>query len=113
VSKPSFWRSFSHLNSVRRATSAASAASTPESLKEQTAFKNQPPELTKALREANPALEVWALDEHRVGLKAILRYVWARRGKRPIAWAHPRYQWRCATGCWVYGFVCPETGETE
>lgn len=43
-----------------------------------------------------------------MGLKAILRYVWAQRGKRPIAWVHPRYQWR-----WVYGFVCPETGETE
>lgn len=51
---------------------------------------------------------MWALDEHRVGLKPILRYVWAKRGRRPIAWVHPRYQWR-----WAYGFVRPETGETE
>jgi transposase len=51
---------------------------------------------------------VWALDEHRVGLKPILRSVWAKRGKRPIARVWPRYQWR-----WVYGFVRPETGETD
>ena len=51
---------------------------------------------------------MWALDEHRVGLKAILRSVWARRGQRPTAWVWPRYKWR-----WVYGFVRPETGATD
>lgn len=71
-------------------------------------LKNKLPAAAKALREQDPTLEVWALDEHRVGLKAILRYVWAKRGERPTAWVWPRYKWR-----WVYGFVRPETGETD
>jgi hypothetical protein len=53
-------------------------------------------------------VEVWAMDEHRVGLKPILRRVWARRGQRPQAVVRPRYQWE-----YVYGFVQPETGSTE
>jgi hypothetical protein len=36
---------------------------------------------------ANPraTVEVWAFDEHRLGLKPITRRVWARKGQRPIA----------------------------
>lgn len=48
------------------------------------------------------------MDEHRVGLKLILRRVWARRGKRPVVVVRPRYEW-----LYVYACVCPETGETE
>lgn len=48
------------------------------------------------------------MDEHRVGLKPIVRRVWARRGKRPQVIVRPRYEW-----LYVYAFVCPETGETE
>lgn len=47
------------------------------------------------------------MDEHRLGLKAILRRVWARRGKRPIAVVRPRYEW-----LWLYAFTRPATGET-
>jgi len=53
-------------------------------------------------------VELWAMDEHRVGLKPILRRVWALRGQRPRAVVRPRYQWE-----YVYGFVQPETGATE
>ena len=53
-------------------------------------------------------LELWAMDEHRVGLKPILRRVWAKKGKRPVVVVRPRYEW-----LYVYAFVCPETGETE
>lgn len=53
-------------------------------------------------------VELWAGDEHRVGLKPILRRVWARRGRRPRVVVRPRYEW-----LYVYAFVCPETGETE
>jgi len=53
-------------------------------------------------------VELWAMDEHRVGLKPIVRRVWARRGKRPQVIVRPRYEW-----LYVYAFVCPETGETE
>ena len=48
------------------------------------------------------------MDEHRVGLKPILRRVWARRGQRPTVMVRPRYEW-----LYIYAFVCPETGETE
>jgi transposase len=60
-------------------------------------------------REQQPAVavEAWTMDEHRVGLKPILRRVWARRGKRPIVAVRPRYQW-----LWVYSFVRPSTGES-
>ena len=48
------------------------------------------------------------MDEHRVGLKPILRRVWARKGHRPQVAVRPRYEW-----LYVYAFVQPETGETE
>lgn len=48
------------------------------------------------------------MDEHRIGLKPILRKVWAKRGQRPVAVVRPRYEW-----LYVYGFVRPETGETS
>ena len=54
------------------------------------------------------SVEVWAGDEHRVGLKPILRRVWTPKGVRPTAAVRPRYEW-----VWVYGFVHPETGRTE
>lgn len=38
---------------------------------------------------------------------AILRRVWAKRGLRPVAVVHPRYQWR-----YLHGFVEPQSGRT-
>ena len=63
----------------------------------------------QALAQAQPhdQIEVWATDEHRIGLKPILRRVWARRGQRPPAGVRPRSQW-----FYVYAFVCPATGQT-
>lgn len=62
-----------------------------------------------AVRAARPdtPVEVWAMDEHRVGLRPILRRVWAPRGQRPVATVRPRYEWT-----YVYAFVRPATGET-
>ena len=48
------------------------------------------------------------MDEHRVGLKPIIRRVWARRGHRPIIRVQHRYEW-----LYVYGFVHPESGESQ
>jgi transposase len=42
----------------------------------------------------------------RLGLKPVLRRVWAPRGKRPIAKGRRRYKW-----VYLYGFVRPKTGE--
>jgi transposase len=38
-------------------------------------------------------------------LKPVLRRVWAKRGQRPIAVAHPRYEW-----LYLYAFVHPASG---
>ena len=48
------------------------------------------------------------MDEHRSGLKPILRRVWAPRGKRPVVAIHPRDPWRSRSG-----FVHPPWGRTE
>jgi transposase len=51
---------------------------------------------------------VWSMDEHRVGLKPILRRVWTRRGVRPIAVVWHRFE-----SLQVSAFVHPETGENH
>jgi len=63
----------------------------------------------RAIEEAHPeaVVEVWAEDEHRVGLKPIERRVWSPVGQRPTAWAFERYEW-----LYVWGFVEPATGQT-
>jgi transposase len=63
-----------------------------------------------AARAAHPdrAVELWAFDEHRLGLKPVLRRVWARRGRRPVARATHKYKW-----LYLYGFVRPTTGAVE
>ena len=53
-------------------------------------------------------MEVWAFDEHRAGLKPVLRRVWAPKGRRPVAAVHPRYEW-----LYLYGFVRPTSGAVE
>jgi DDE superfamily endonuclease len=50
-------------------------------------------------------VEVWAFDEHRVGLKPVSRRQGAPRGQRPIAVGRHRYEW-----LYLYGFVHPDTG---
>lgn len=52
-------------------------------------------------------VEVWTQDEHRIGLKPVLRRVWTPVGEQPIAKVQQRYEW-----LWLYGFVEPESGET-
>jgi DDE superfamily endonuclease len=59
------------------------------------------------LRRAHPgkAVELWAEDEARLGLKPIARRVWALKGRRPTAHGRTKYQW-----LYVYGFVHPASG---
>jgi len=51
-------------------------------------------------------VEVWTMDEHRLGLKPVLQDVGSRR-EQPIAQVNWRFQW-----LWLYGFVHPQSGET-
>ena len=41
-------------------------------------------------------------------MKPILRRVWAKRGQRPVAVSHPRYEW-----LYLYAFVHPTSGAVE
>ena len=52
--------------------------------------------------QAPRQVEAWTMDEHRIGLKPIIRRVWAKRGQRPIVKVYPRYQW-----LYVYSFIQP------
>jgi DDE superfamily endonuclease len=60
------------------------------------------------LKEAHPTakVELWCEDEHRLGLKPILRRVWSPIGERPIVKVHRRYEWT-----YLYAFARPKTGE--
>jgi transposase len=76
---------------------------------EQEKFKADLPEKVKKVRDtySTAQVEVWFFDEHRVGLKPIIRKVWALKGERPVAVVEPKYEW-----LYVYGFVEPKTGRT-
>ena len=51
-------------------------------------------------------MEIWAEDETRLGLKPVMRRVWAPVGERPVACFERGYKWT-----YLYGFVHPESGE--
>lgn len=52
-------------------------------------------------------VEIWATDEHRIGLKPVLKRVWTLPGQRPIAPVEPRYAWR-----YLVAFAHPASGRT-
>lgn len=52
-------------------------------------------------------VELWAVDEHRIGHKPILHKIWCFDGQRPIAPVEHRYAWR-----YLVGFVHPASGRT-
>jgi transposase len=62
------------------------------------------------LKEAYPtaSVELWCTDEHRLGLKPILRRVWSPVGERPTVKVHHRYQWT-----YLHAFARPRTGEVH
>ena len=80
------------------------------SQQEQEQFIQNLPIIVKSLEASYPEaqIELWFFDEHRVGLKPILRKIWQPVGSRPIAVVSHRYEW-----LYVYGFVKPQTGETS
>ena len=62
------------------------------------------------LKEAYPTakVEVWCEDEHRLGLKPIIRKAWSPIGERPRVLVHQRYQWS-----YLYAFARPNTGKVH
>jgi len=73
-------------------------------------FKKTLPEELARIQHLYPDVfvELWAMDEHRIGLKPILRRVWAPKGTPVRAVVAQRYQWMSA-----YGFVHPQSGQTS
>lgn len=62
------------------------------------------------LKEKYPTarVELWCEDEHRLGLKPILRKVWSPVGERPLVKVHHRYEWT-----YLYAFARPKSGEVH
>jgi transposase len=62
------------------------------------------------LKEAYPTakVELWCEDEHRLGLKTIIRKVWSPIGQRPTVKVHQRYEWS-----YLYAFAHPKSGEVH
>jgi len=63
----------------------------------------------KELQKNYPDAEIqlWCEDEHRLGLKPVLRRIYVPEGEIPIANVNWRFKW-----LWLYAFVYPQTGET-
>jgi transposase len=72
-------------------------------------FKQHLRPLLRDVASAFPhaTIELWAVDEHRIGLKPMLRKVWTLPGQRPLAPVEHRYDWR-----YLVGFVHPASGRT-
>jgi transposase len=62
------------------------------------------------LKESHPTakVELWCEDEHRLGLKPIVRKVWSPIGERPRVLVHQRYEWT-----YLYAFARPNSGEVH
>ena len=60
----------------------------------------------ESAKHPDKPIEVFATDEHRIGLKPIPRRVWAPQGQRPLALGHHGYEWLSGTA-----FVQPASGE--
>lgn len=56
----------------------------------------------------NSSVEVWAMDEHRVGLQPTTQRCWSPVGQRPIERVNPGYKW-----CYVWAWVHPASGQLE
>ena len=61
-----------------------------------------------AARRRGRGIEIWAFDEHRLGLKPVIRRVWAKKGRRPVATSSHKYEW-----LYLHAFVRPATGDVE
>jgi hypothetical protein len=53
-------------------------------------------------------VELWCEDEHRLGLKPIIRKVWSPIAQRPLVKVHQRYEWT-----YLYAFARPKSGEVH
>lgn len=67
----------------------------------------RPPLREVATAFPRTSVELWAVAEHRIGLKPFLHKIWGLDGQRPFAPVQHRYEWR-----YLVGFVHPSSGRT-
>jgi len=74
------------------------------------AFKAHLRPLLREVATAFPqaTVELWAVDEHRIGLKPTLHKIWCLDGQRLLAPVPHRYEWR-----YLVAFVHPSSGRTH
>ena len=65
------------------------AAASPE---EQDAKKLDDTLAEEEARQPGRPVTLFCTDEHRIGLKPVIRRVWAPRGQKPTALSHHRYE---------------------
>lgn len=75
----------------------------------QATFKARLRPLLREVATAFPhgVVELWAVDEHRIGLKPLLHRVWCADGQCPLTPVQHRFEWR-----YLVGFVHPASGHT-
>jgi transposase len=75
----------------------------------QAEFKRRLRPLLREVATAYPqaTVERWVVDEHRIGLKPILRKVWSLDDRRPLAPVQHRCDWR-----YLVGLAHPASGRT-
>lgn len=56
----------------------------------------------------NAQVQIWAMDEHRVGLQPTTQRTWSKVGKRTTQAVQPGYKWR-----YVWAWVHPSSGQLE
>lgn len=63
----------------------------------------------KQIQQAHPDSDVqlWAMDEHRAGLKPVMRRIWVDEWTTPTATVNWKFEW-----LWLYAFVHPDSGQT-
>lgn len=59
------------------------------------------------LENPDATVEIWAEDEHRLGLHPVTRRIWVEAGEVALAKVNWKQEW-----LWLYAFVQPQTGET-
>src|SRR5262245_5631105 len=107
VSRQAAWRALRHLGARFLKPRPRHIQADPAA---QAAFKARLRPLLREVATAFPqaTVELWAVDEHRIGLKPILEKVWCVVDhQRPLAPVQHRYDWR-----YLVGFVHPSSGRT-
>ena len=106
VSRKLGWTYLRHLGARLRVPRPRHVQADPQA---QADFTQRLRPLVRAVATAFPqaSVELWVINEHRVGLKPILHTVWTLRGQRPIAPIEHRYAWH-----YLVGFVHPASGRT-